>query len=754
MNEPDGEVDLKLLEAVDILCDQFERDWRAGQNPTVEDLLKSRGDVPESLLLQYILPLERALRREAGEVPDVEQYTQRFPEYADLVARTLSDRGPAESTDQSGRTLADAFQSTRDVVDAHVRRFFVSRGRFEVLNRIGEGSYSVVYRAWDTHLSRFVAIKMPREGSDPERFRIEVQSLGRVTHPGIAQVHDVSADSEMPYIVLQYFVGGDLRRARGDSAMEPDIAATLMRDIALAVGAAHEQRVLHRDLKPSNVLLDDDGHPHVSDFGLARLLDDPERQTASGELLGTIEYMAPEQATGQATERSDVYSLGVMLFELLTARLPFEGSRAERLARLGSGVPLDLDVSTRGIPGELAAICRVSLAHSPHDRYANAGEVAADLSRYLDQQQPLAVAAEGRRARSGKRRRIAIAGLVVTTLLAALIGFALEWEPESIWFSHGIQYVNDVTVSPDGKLVATGASDGNVWLNERGLLTWPEDIRESDRLPTDSGGVQSIAMSPDGRQLAGGLSDGSIRLWSMPDRRVLRTFRAHEGRVMALRYSPDGSVLVSAGTEHTVRLWDPATGKLRRELLDDHKGLMKALEYSDDGHMLVSVGDYWVTRPVPNGLGSEHQVLLWDLQTDSRHELEFDYLRVMDVAVFGTKQLAFAVCDRKRSNPAVVLVDATTKTTTKVLPQGDIAVQLEFLDHETLAIGDSTGVIHILDLGSGAIIASFEAHRDEITEMKWSSAAGRLFSASYDGACVGTRPFWRPPRAEDLGSQH
>ena len=138
MNEPDGEVDLRLLEAVNVLCEQFERDWRAGRRPSAEMLLESRGDVPAALLLQSLLPLERALRRDSGEAPELDEYTQRFPEHAELVARTLGDGRPADSTNQSGRTLADAFQSTRDVVDAHVRQFFVSRGRFEVLNRIGE----------------------------------------------------------------------------------------------------------------------------------------------------------------------------------------------------------------------------------------------------------------------------------------------------------------------------------------------------------------------------------------------------------------------------------------------------------------------------------------------------------------------------------------------------------------------------------------------------------------------------------------
>ena len=223
MHEPGGEADLKLLAAVDALCDQFEGEWRAGQNPTVEALLELRGDVPESLLLQYALPLERALRRDAGESPDVDEYTRRFPDHSELVSQVLGTARSAESTDQSGRTLADAFQSTRDVVGAHVRRFFVSRERFEVLNRLVEGSFSVVYRVWDNHLSRFVAIKMPREGTNPERFRIEAQSLGRIEHLGIVRVCDVSADSDSHtscWSIFRVVICGvrvDGARDRGDS---------------------------------------------------------------------------------------------------------------------------------------------------------------------------------------------------------------------------------------------------------------------------------------------------------------------------------------------------------------------------------------------------------------------------------------------------------------------------------------------------------------------------------------------------------
>jgi serine/threonine protein kinase len=209
-------------------------------------------------------------------------------------------------------------------------------GGYEILAEIGRGAMGVVYQAKHLQLKRVVAVKMVLAGaqaSDKElaRFRAEAEAVARLQHPYIVQIHEIGSREGRPFFALEFVAGGTLRQKLGGDPQPPRQAADLVAKLASAMQVAHERGIVHRDLKPGNVLLTPDGTPKIADFGLAKQLDADQAQTQTGAILGTPAYMAPEQASGRTRDigpPADIYALGVILYEMLTGRPPFQGETA------------------------------------------------------------------------------------------------------------------------------------------------------------------------------------------------------------------------------------------------------------------------------------------------------------------------------------------------------------------------------------------------------------------------------------------
>ncbi|HEV3384029.1 MAG TPA: serine/threonine-protein kinase [Gemmata sp.] len=269
-------------------------------------------------------------------------------------------------------------------------------GEYDSIERHGEGGMGVVYKAHHQKLNRFEAVKLLRGGVSSssqiaERFRFEAEATAALEHPNIVQVYGVGEVGGVPYFAMKWIDGGELTQRITEFQKNPRLIAGLLAKVARAVHHAHRQGILHRDLKPSNVLLDADGEPHVTDFGLAKQISPSEgssRQelTLTGVTLGTPSYMSPEQARGdkRVTIAADVYGLGGILYELLTGRPPFSGtSQPDVICKVVTEPPVPPRAVNASANRDLEAICLKCLEKDPARRYPSAEAVAEDLDRFL-----------------------------------------------------------------------------------------------------------------------------------------------------------------------------------------------------------------------------------------------------------------------------------------------------------------------------------------------------------------------------------
>jgi tetratricopeptide (TPR) repeat protein/predicted Ser/Thr protein kinase len=315
---------------------------------------------------------------------------------------------------------------------------------YEIIGELGRGGMGVVYKARQVSLNRVVALKMILGGAHARpqhlaRFRIEAEAVARLQHPNIVQVYEVGEHDGQPYLSLEFVDGGNLEKSIGGRAQPPRQAAELVETLARAMHAAHQRGVVHRDLKLGNVLLTAEGVPKITDFGLAKRLDAGSGHTRSGDVMGTPTYMAPEQAQGRTREIgpvTDVYALGIMLYELVTGRVPFEGETpVDTMLRVLEDDPVPPTRLQPRMSRDLETICLKCLEKEPKRRYATAGEFADDLRRFLNNE-PIKARPIGTWERGVKwaRRRPAVAALLGVSGLAVLGVLAV-----SLWFNVQLQ---------------------------------------------------------------------------------------------------------------------------------------------------------------------------------------------------------------------------------------------------------------------------------------------------------------------------
>ena len=363
--------------------------------------------LPESTELEVQLAAllnEMSDATRQGQEVDVEAYCQKHPDLADELRELWGMLLIADvaGKDQEAATLSGGSAGTESLFTLP-HQF----GDYELLEEVGRGGMGVVFRAHQKSLKRDVAVKMILRGElasdvDRERFRVEAEAAGRLDHPGIVPIYEVGEIDGYCYFSMKYVAGETLSERLAAGPLSPRETAVILSRVSRAVQAAHQQGILHRDLKPSNIMLDENSQPHITDFGLAKRESDNEHLTRTGAVLGTPAYMAPEQAggmRGNVGPVSDVYSLGSVLYHMLTGQPPFQAASPVDIVLLVlEQDPLPPRVVNPTVDRDLEMIALRCLQKPTDLRYASAEALATDLDAYLND--------ESISARSGRMSQV------------------------------------------------------------------------------------------------------------------------------------------------------------------------------------------------------------------------------------------------------------------------------------------------------------------------------------------------------------
>jgi eukaryotic-like serine/threonine-protein kinase len=740
------------------------------------------------------VPAARSAGAEAGEqatvpplvVPEIAVTTDDLP----VGRQAASSNGTGQATVPPRRPTSDDPLATKAREDARSAAPGVRIPGYEILGELGRGGMGVVYKARQVGLGRVVALKMILTGghagaAERERFRTEAQAIARLQHPNIVQVHDVGEHEGNPFFSLEFCTGGGLDRKLGGAPLSPPEAARLVATLAQAMQAAHEKNVIHRDLKPANVLLTAEGQPKITDFGLAKKIDEA-GQTASGAIMGTPSYMAPEQAMGskELGPACDIYALGAILYELLTGRPPFRApTPLDTIMQVVSDEPASLRQLNTRTPADLETICLKCLQKEPRKRYPTALALAEELQRFLNGE-PIRARPVGRLERTWRwsRRNPVVAGLMGLVALTLVAGiaisnyFAVESHKLAVAEGEARKKAEDneqdarraehrALVNEEKARTAQAEADKKAgelahqvykhrialaqreWQNSNVALVlqlleqcdgtmrgWEWNYCHHLCHP-ELRRVASLqnfgVLSNDGSRYAADLGDGHVRVWSVQTGQAISTIDitpplAAPGRQHALAFSLDGTQLCIGRWDNTVRLMDASTGK-EKSVLRGAEYPIAAVAVSPDGKRVAgfaqnSARDWW-------GFGGP--VLVWDGETGQR--------------AFVTPPVGGAVSKLTFSHDGrwlaastweglVRIWDCTTgKEARKLRVHNGRVMAVTFSSDSTkIVTGSADGALKIWDAATGKELRTLRGHDGEVSQIVFSHDGKRIASSSWD----------------------
>ncbi len=532
-------------------------------------------------------------------------------------------------------------------------------GDYELLERIGQGGMGVVYRARQISLDRVVALKLLPLGQFAredamERFRAEASAAAGLQHPNIVAIHEVGEHEGQQYFSMDYVEGQTLADVARDKPLSAQRAATYLKTIAEAVHFAHEHGILHRDLKPSNILIDASDQPRVTDFGLAKRLTVDSDLTLTGQVLGSPNFMSPEQAEGRhkaVGPASDVYSLGGLLYHLVTRQPPFQSDTLTTLLKqVIETEPVPPRLLNPSVPRDLETICLKCLEKDVRRRYPSARALAEDLSRFL-RGEPIQARPVGAVGKAWKwcQRRPALAGALSALLATFVLGLTAvlwQWRQARISAEAEVRQrllATRATYAADIRLAESLINEGRFDQARETLFATPEVYRgwewgwlqrscQQDLMTLSRTNVYQMfaAFSPDMSLLATGGDENDMHLWELASGREIRTLRGHTGWLLHGAFSPDGRKFASASWDRTARLWNTDTGQSLCEPLG-HPYWVIHVAFSPDGKLLATAC-------------ADGKVRLWDAATGAPTGQSADYGDAVSCAEFSPDGQRVAYC--------------------------------------------------------------------------------------------------------------
>ncbi|QDU35953.1 Serine/threonine-protein kinase StkP [Maioricimonas rarisocia] len=760
IDSPGGE----LSDILESACELQYQAWAAGNPIPLADLLARFPDVaadPEAA--NDLLYGEVLLAREFASECRFEDICAAFPDHAPRLRRQVALRDALEGTERTSEETVTWSSPSGRGLNPQTRL-----GDFEIIREIGRGGMGVVYHALDLQLGREVALKVLKHGEladarDVARFQNEVIAAAALDDPNIVAVYETGQHGEWCYYAMQYVRGGSLADARNRFVSRPRDATRLMVTVARAVQHMHLQGILHRDLKPSNVLLDEDNRPLVADFGLARIVY-ADAVTGTGELMGTVPFMAPELVRGgtrRASILTDVYGLGTILYTLLAGHWPYSSSDpVTTMRQISAGALPDVRRENPSVDSDLSTILGKALASAPADRYQSAADLADDLERYLEHR-PIRARRAGRVEATWKwiRRKPTHAAVTVTItlLLISLLGVWLvgsirerrlngelaarlrEVEETSAYnrellYASDMRLVSRVLAEADSSqaldllnrhIPQAGADDprGIEWYFFRSQAVAP-----AVPLIESSEPGYYVSFSPSGDRVCVTGAGGRVTILDAETAQTERVIGTRQGEVNGLAWSPDGQLLASAGDDGTICLWDVATGRRERQIAA-HDGEAYQVVFLRAGRQLVSCGKDPVVR-------------LWNVATGQPAgvlEGHTDDVEALAVSPDGT---ALATVSSDRSLRFWDLTEPSPSGHRWPLAAKGSSVAFTH-DGAMLAAAELSGHVHVLQLATlKSNLPSWTAllHADGVQSLAFIGESCRLAT----GDRSGTIRLWEP----------